>query len=54
MLGHSSIRTTQIYSKVKQKKVAAEMKFFLMSQQLMISRVVNDLYTFFLDGKLTV
>ena len=36
MLGHSSIRTTQIYSKVKQKKVAAEMKFLFMSQQLMI------------------
>jgi integrase/recombinase XerD len=26
MLGHSSIRTTQIYSKVKKKKVAADMK----------------------------
>ena len=36
MLGHSSIRRTQIYSKVKQKKVAAEMKFLFMSQQLMI------------------
>jgi site-specific recombinase XerD len=36
MLGHSSIRTTQVYSKVKQKKVAAEMKFLFMSQQLMI------------------
>ncbi|WP_316848853.1 site-specific integrase [Pedobacter agri] len=34
MLGHSSIRTTQIYSKVKQKKVAAEMKYLFMAQQL--------------------
>ena len=33
MLGHSSIRTTQIYSKVKQKKVAREMKSLFMSQQ---------------------
>ncbi len=32
MLGHSSIRTTQIYSKVKQKKVASEMKYLVMSQ----------------------
>jgi integrase/recombinase XerD len=26
MLGHSSIRTTQIYSKVKKKKVSTDMK----------------------------
>jgi len=34
MLGHSSIRTTQIYSKVKQKKLAVEMKYLFMAQQL--------------------
>jgi integrase/recombinase XerD len=34
MLGHSSIRTTQIYSKVKQKKVASEMKSLFMGQRL--------------------
>ncbi|WP_316799814.1 site-specific integrase [Pedobacter frigidisoli] len=33
MLGHSSIRTTQIYSKVKQKKVAMEMKSLSMGQR---------------------
>jgi len=36
MLGHSSIRTTQIYSKVKQKKVASEMKYLFIAQQLML------------------
>lgn len=35
MLGHSSIRTTQIYSKVKQKKVAIEMKYLFIAQQVM-------------------
>ncbi|MBB6240122.1 site-specific recombinase XerD [Pedobacter sp. AK013] len=34
MLGHSSIRTTQVYSKVKQKKVASEMKYLMMAQQV--------------------
>ncbi|RZJ82949.1 MAG: site-specific integrase, partial [Chryseobacterium sp.] len=37
MLGHSSIRTTQIYSKVKQKKVANEMKYLFMAQQVVIT-----------------
>ncbi|RZM25168.1 MAG: site-specific integrase [Pedobacter sp.] len=37
MLGHSSIRTTQIYSKVKQKKVAKEMKSLFMAQQVVIT-----------------
>ncbi|MGQ7856773.1 site-specific integrase [Pedobacter sp. WC2501] len=36
MLGHSSIRTTQIYSKVKQKKVASEMKYLFMAQQILL------------------
>ena len=36
MLGHSSIRTTQIYSKVKKKKVASEMKYLFMAQQFMV------------------
>ncbi|MGO4874998.1 site-specific integrase [Pedobacter psychrotolerans] len=36
MLGHSSIRTTQIYSKVKQKKVASEMKYLFIAQQVML------------------
>jgi len=36
MLGHSSIRTTQIYSKVKQKKVASEMKCLMMSQHVLL------------------
>ncbi|RZK63797.1 MAG: site-specific integrase, partial [Pedobacter sp.] len=36
MLGHSSIRTTQIYSKVKQKKVASEMKYLFMAQQFIV------------------
>lgn len=36
MLGHSSIRTTQIYSKVKQKKVASEMKCLMMSQHALL------------------
>ncbi|WP_316809425.1 site-specific integrase [Pedobacter agri] len=36
MLGHSNIRTTQIYSKVNQKKVANEMKYLFMAQQIVI------------------
>lgn len=40
MLGHSSTRTTQIYSKVKKKKVASEMNLVKIRLNPVIRKVV--------------